>query len=179
MTIALHHSKSPLDHLDAVAYGVAHWVFSGFKSITRLPILLAWAIGLVLAVTFGFIYTTIFYVPLVLVRKRMKHHVYTLLSQVHSLEDRDAMLLHADVEESRVRLERIARIGSTFFVFVPLTHEIRKSAATLHKLEVALFSRTYPDHRAPLSAEQARNLFEATKDWREDWEDKRMDVYND
>lgn len=89
------------------------------------------------------------------------------------------MLLHAHIEESRIKLEKAARIGSGFFVFVPLVHEIRKSANALHKLEVALFSRLYPEYRAPLTVDQAKELFEVTKDWRVDWEDETMNIYND
>ena len=57
-------------------------------------------------------------------------------------------LLHADIEQSRLKLEKAARIGAGFFVFVPLLHEIKKSVNALHKLEVALFFRAYPGHIA-------------------------------
>lgn len=179
MTITYHHTKSPFDQIDTLAYNLAYGVFSGFKRVTRLPVLVAWVIGLVLLITFGLVYTVIFYLPLLWVRKRLKNQVATLIRKVPTLETREAMLLHADVESSRIWLEKSARIGAGFFVFVPLVHEIKKSANTLHKLEVALFLKTYPDHHAPLTTDQAKELMAATENWRADWEDETMNVYND
>ncbi len=176
--ITIRESKSPFDSLDRLAYNFAYQVFEVFKKVSRLPVLIGWVIGLVLLVTVGFLYTILFYIPLLLVRKRLKREVNTRIAVIPLLAQREAMLEHAHIEEARIGLEKAARIGREFFVFLPLVNEIRKSALTLHKLEVALFTKSYPDYKKPLTSEQTEKLFDSTLPWREDWEDKSMDVYN-
>ena len=92
MTITYHHEKSPFDQIDALAYGFAYRVFSAFKQIKGSQVLVAWIVGLILLVTVGLVYTVLFYVPLLLVRKRMKKEINSLLPNVPALGNRDAIV---------------------------------------------------------------------------------------
>lgn len=176
--ISIHESKSVFDRVDTVAYTFVYKVFDWFKGISRLPLLFAWSIGLVLLITVGLVYTILFYVPLLLVRKRLKRDVMKRLGVVASLPEREAMLELAHIEEIRITLEKAVRTGREFFVFLPLVQEIRKSVAILGKLEIALLARIHPESRKPLTPDQAEKLFEATLPWRGDWENQSMKVYD-
>ncbi|MEK6780732.1 MAG: hypothetical protein AABY93_03445 [Bacteroidota bacterium] len=153
-------------------------VISVFRYIERLPTIVMWAVGLFLLITFGLIFTIVFYLPMLWARHSTKNQMNSLIASIDKMSERDAMELHAAVEPLRLRLEDILRNGTSFYVFKPIMNELRKTSYEFLKAEEALFNKAYPNANVPLTKEQERELVTVFKSWKEDWEDEKMNVYN-
>lgn len=177
MTIAYDDTRivTPIEEL---ILQIASAVFVTVKQITkRIPFFISYFLVLIVLVSFGTLYTLVFYFPLLAARKAIKKSIRTLLKQVDDIDTRRAMELHLQIESQRVFLERSVKKGRGFFVFLPITRELEKTASHFRMAESILFKKAYPGFGGPLHPHQGRQLTETFKDWEEDWADEEMDVY--
>lgn len=179
MTIA-HSYNRVINPLEEVALRLTYFVLSAVlrvvKVSSRLPFLVSWLIGMLLLITVGFLYTLIIYIPLLVARKKTKSDAKKMIKNIDKISETEAMELHLDMESFRERLDNIVDRANRFFVFAPITFELKKTSNSIKKVEEALFMKAYPEQENALTESQTRELFDLMKGWRED-EKANMEVY--
>ena len=175
MTITYDHNKL-INPLEEILINSTDGVISIFKPIYRVPLFISWIIGMILLITIGLLYTIVFYLPLLYARKKTKKEIGILLETIGELNDAEAVETHLAIEDLRKLLEKIVENGGSFFVFVPIIHEIKKTLSYVKKAETLLFQKAYPEYDAPLTKEQEKELSNIFTGWRED-EKENMEKY--
>ena len=154
-------------------------LFVGIKEVAKLPVLVGWALGLILLTTIGLLYTILFYIPVLLARKTTRPKVQKILDNINQIPQRTAMEILLHTEQIRKKLDHAVEVGSGYFVFMPIIYEMRIGAKDLKEAEDALFKKAYPDFDREVSSSDKNQSKEIFRDWEEDWKDEKMDVYND
>jgi len=176
--IASYNDNKVVSPLEEFLYHFTSDIVTVFRQIKHLPMILAWTLGLVLLMTIGLIFTILFYVPVLVARKQTQSVIKNLLKDIKSLDERSAMKLHLEIEEVRIRLDMVVNKGDSFFIFLPIIHEFKKTADFYRNAEVELFKAAYPNYEKQLTADQESEVKEIFQGWQEDWADEKMDVYN-
>lgn len=177
MTITYNHKI--INPFEEVIVYITNGVFSLFRQVSRLPLIIGWVLGLALLITIGTIFTIVFYLPLLLSRRQIKSEMKSIINGIDQLDQRSAMELHSLIEECRIFFDKTDIGGRGFYVFLPLTHEIRKTSNHFKQAELALFKKAYPDFEKPLTSQEEQELISTFKGWKEDWADEKMNIYND
>ena len=167
MTITYNDNRV-INPIEEILLNFTYAVVSIFKPISRLPLFISWILGMILLVTLGFLYTIIFYLPLLASRKKINSDVKALIKNIDRFSESEAMELHIEFESLRKRMDKIVHKGNHFFVFTPIMHEIRKTSAQIKNAEETLFVKAYPDYENPLTKEQSEELYGLMRSWRED-----------
>ncbi len=175
MTITYDHNKL-INPLEEILINSTYGVISIFKPISRVPLFISWIIGMILLITIGLLYTIVFYLPLLYSRKKTKKEIGILVETIGELNDAEAVETHLAIEDLRKLLEKIVENGGSFFVFVPIIHEIKKTLSYVKNAETILFQKAYPEYDAPLTKEQEKELSNIFTGWRED-EKENMEKY--
>jgi len=172
MTIS--YDNRTVDISNKTAKAVALTAANIAEFILKAPFLIA----LLLLLVFGTLYVLFTYPIILHVKRKAIRQIDRLVQDVSKIEQRDAMILHANFSELKWQSERIAGKINAFFVFRPVLKQFTDLAAAYRLAEDAFAERAYPE-KYKMDNEQAGKLAEIFKDWGEDWEDEKMEVYND
>lgn len=152
----------PISHpLLSIEKRIASFLYQVILTITKAP----WLIALALALTLGLLQTVIFYFPILIIRKRAERALGELIVNLEKVDERELMLLHTDLEDTKERLLSILDVSEKSLVFKPLNIEFSKMLAAFTEAEKNVFKHVYPDYDKALTNQQIAELNEAFKPW--------------
>ncbi len=150
--------------------------FDFLKPLKRLPSLISWVLVLLISTFFGFIYTLVFYLPIMFARRKTDILLDSLIDDINDIAEQEAMDLHLDIESLRKRMSTILSKGSRFFAIDPIMQEMKKMEVKLLLAEKVLYLKAYPENERPLTEDESKELYNLMSGWRED-EKLNMETY--
>lgn len=152
----------PVSHpLLSIEKRIASVLYQLILTITKAP----WLVALALALTLGLLQTLIFYFPILIIRKRAEKALGELIINLAKVDERELMLLHTDLEDTKERLQNILNVSEKSLVFKPLNIEFSKMLTAFAEAEQSVFKYVYPDYDKVLTNQQVAELNEAFKPW--------------
>lgn len=159
--------ENKLDVLNEIQLRIIEAANRVGRGMAKLP----WLLALIPLLIVGLAMTSVLYFPLVLARRKVMKLTRAVLEEVDNMGEREAMLIHAGVEEMRRRFDDIKKGPGgpdKFFVFRPLVNEMEKTARQYQAAEEALLRKAYPNFDKPLTPQQTQTLIQAFKVWRDE-----------
>jgi hypothetical protein len=151
------------DWMISIEKKIASFLYRFIHIVSTSP----WIVAFALLSSIGFLYTISLYFPLKYFRKSNSRRVDEVLSNMKSIDERNAMLLHSKIEELSDKLEYLIDKAKFFFVFRPLISEFSKVQADLKRAERGLFDYIYPEYEKDLTREEVTELIEAFRPWKQ------------
>lgn len=160
--IAIYDEK--VDALSQVQFRIIKLADTIAVTATKLP----WIIALVPLFLLGLIYTSLLFVPVLLARKSVTRLTNALLQDMSFINQREAMLLHAEIEEIRMKLQKFLIRTRSFFIFYPIVNELTLTVREYHRAESALSNIAYPNSNKPLTENQYETYLKAFRNWKDE-----------
>lgn len=136
---------------------------------TKLVAHWPWLFALFALITFGFLYTLIAYLPILMLRRKTSSLLCDLSHDIDkgTLDERAGMELNLELEDLIPKLKSIAGTTKQFFVFSPVHDQLSLMYKEMSAAQVKLSRHLYPD--AELTTQQGEELIEAFKSWNDNF----------